>query len=215
MKTPLLRTAGALAGTLALTALSALPAHADTIEDSWPNVPETNPRLPIVHTTHGSAKVKPNILNPRPVCNPWEDYRTVVYEVKEKFTGVGTIDTHNSTDAPLPLTQNLSKTETITLKLEGDIGGEFSGVKASIKPGISYSLAWTAGQTIGPYQVPARATGKATYGFRTVAYEGTQQRCKLDGTWSTPWAFRGEAPLANAVQVSIYRDPAEIPTPKP
>ncbi|GAB3706232.1 hypothetical protein [Mariniluteicoccus flavus] len=192
----------ALAGAAALVATVAVPAHADTVTDSWPNVPETNPKLPIVHTTHGSAKLKPNVFNPRPVCNAFEDHRTVVHEVKEKFTPIGTIDTHNSTDKPLP-------GQTITLKIEGDIGGEFSGVKASIKPGISYSLTWSAGQTIGPYNVPPGHTAKATYGFRTVAFEGTQQRCHIDGTWSTPWRFRGDAPLANAVQVQTYRDPAQ------
>ncbi|WP_409483668.1 hypothetical protein [Arsenicicoccus dermatophilus] len=204
------RAAAALTGSVLVLAASALPAHAGTQTDTWPATPATNPTLPIVHTTHGSGQIKPNILNPRPVCNAWEDYRTVIYQVKENFTGIGTIDTHNATSSPIPLTQTLSKTQTIELRIQGDIGGEFSGVKASIQPSISYSLSWTAGQQIGPYPVQPGTTAQATYGFRTVRFEGTQQRCLANGTWSTPWTLRGEAPLSNAVQVKTYTDPVDV-----
>lgn len=54
-----------------------------------------------------------------PVCNAWEDYRTVVYKVTDNFTPVGTISTTNSTSAPVNLTQNLSKTQTVTMSVNG------------------------------------------------------------------------------------------------
>lgn len=203
------RTAAVLAGTTAALALSLAPAGADTRTDTFPATPATNPKLPIIHTTHGSAGLKPNVLNPHPVCNAWEDYRTVIYTVKDKFSPVGTISTHNSTNGPIPLTQTLSKTQSIELKLSGDIGGEFSGVKASIQPSIAYSLSWTAGQEVGPYQVAPGATASATYGFHTVSFEGTQQRCLINGTWSNPWTLRGEAPVENAVEVKTYTDPVD------
>ncbi|HFG8964623.1 hypothetical protein ACL1FC_10830 [Corynebacterium striatum] len=51
-------------------------ANAATVTESYPETPAINAKLPIIHTTHGSDHKKANVLNPRPVCNPWEDHRT-------------------------------------------------------------------------------------------------------------------------------------------
>ena len=163
-----------------------------------------------METYHKSDSLTANILNARPVCNAWEDYRTMVYKVTDNFTPVGTISTTNSTSAPVNLTQNLSKTQTVTMSVNGsktetasfNLGGTQNLDKGSINAGIaysiaktvgddaSYSLSWSVGQTIGPYEVPAGYTGEATYGFRTIAMTGTQQYCMLNGAWSNPVALR-------------------------
>lgn len=79
--------ASAAAAAAIVAAAVASPASAITKEEHYPETPKLNPTLPIVNTTHGSDHIKANILNPHPVCNSGEDYRTVVYKVDDKFTG--------------------------------------------------------------------------------------------------------------------------------
>mgnify|MGYP002759714384 FL=1 len=184
-------------------------ANAETIENHYPETPKFNPTLPIVNTSHGSDHIKANVLNPNPVCNSGEDYRTVIYKVDDKFTPAGTISATNDTKHEIPLTQKLSKSQSISLTVKGDrtettsvnLGGDASGKSGKGSVGIayelakqigfeaSYSLSWEVGQDIGPYDVPAGYTGEATYGFRTVNMTGTQQFCKANGTWSNPTAW--------------------------
>ena len=221
------RTASAaLAGTAVFAALfGASPAFAGgTHEETYPETPALNPDLPIVHTKHGSDHIKANILNPNPVCNSAEDYRTVVYKVKDSWAPVGTISTTNKTKSPIPLTQSTSRSQTISLTVNGsksestefNMGGTGNAKKGSVNAGIamslaktiggeaSYSLSWEVGQQIGPYDVPAGHTGEATYGFRTITMTGTQQHCKPNGTWSTPTAWTAFAPIKNEVRVRMY-----------
>ncbi|GGH65041.1 hypothetical protein [Rothia aerolata] len=216
---------GAAAGASALLALGTVaPANAYTFQTQVPETPENTESLPIVSTYHKSDHLKANILNARPVCNTWEDYRTVVYQTDESFTPVGTISTKNQTQKDIPLTQDLSKTQTVSLSVNGsrteslnvNLGGTGNLSKGSIDAGLAYSLAktvggdasyslsWSAGQTIGPYDVPAGYTGEATYGFKMVNLTGTQQYCQLNGTWSNPVAWRANVPIKNEVQVKLY-----------
>lgn len=184
--------------------------------------PATDAELPIVNTQHKSDHLKATILNPRPVCNALKDYRTVVYTVTDDFSPVGTISTHNRTDSAIPLTQDPSRTQTISMSVNGDRtsttsvnggaskdGGSF-GIAQEISQSLgfsaSYELSWNVGQTIGPYDVPAGHTGEATYGFPTINMTGTQQYCKSNGTWSTPTAWRAFVPLKNDVKVNVYDD---------
>ena len=201
------------------------PANAATLEESAPETPANNDKLPIVHTYRGSDHLKANVLNPRPVCNSTEDYRTVVYKVKDNFLPVGTISTTNLTDSDIPLSQDLSRTQTISASVNGsktetlNLGG--SGSKKGIEGNIGYSLAkslgwdvsgslsWSVGQKIGPYDVPAGNTGEATYGFRTVTMTGTQQRCLPNGTWATPTAWVANMPVKNEVRVKNFDTPAD------
>lgn len=199
-------------------------AHAATQEDHYPETPKLNPDLPIINTYHGSDHIKPNIINSQPVCNSFEDYRTVVNKVKDNFVPAGTISTTNKSKNPIPLTQELSRTETVSFTVKGDrtnstsvnIGGSKGGASATIAQEISstigaefsYSLSWNVGQTIGPYDVPAGNTGEATYGFRTINMTGTQQYCKANGTWSTPTFWSALTPVKNEVQVRLYDNPA-------
>lgn len=223
----------ALAGSAAMLVSGPLAtASASTATDTYPQTPATNNVLPIVHTYHGSDHLKANILNPAPVCNAAEDYRTTVYKATDSFTPAGTISTTNDTTAPIPLTQTLSKTQSISLSVKGDlsntaslnIGGGAStsqgGNSANVSNGItasltrslgaslSYSLSWTAGQQVGPYQVPAGFTGEATYGFRLINLTGTQQFCKANGTWSNPTFWSAMAPIKNEVRVKLYDNAA-------
>ena len=188
-----------------------------------------NAKLPIVHTSHGSDHMKANVLNPRPVCNPWEDHRTVVYKVTDNFMPAGTISTTNQTKKDIPLQQDLSKSQSITLSVNGDrtettsmnAGGKGSGKNSEGSFGISheiatklgasasYSLSWEAGQSIGPYDVPPNHTGEATYGFRVLNMTGTQQYCKPNGTWSTPTFWSAMQPMKNEVRVKLYDDIAD------
>lgn len=201
-------------------------ASASTSVDTYPETPATNNVLPIVHTYHGSDHLKANILNPSPVCNSAEDFRTTVYKATSNFTPAGTISTTNDTHHSIPLTQTLSKSQSISLSIKGDasssteinFGGGSSkdgrsinaGITQSITRGIgaelSYSLSWSAGQNIGPYDVPAGYTGEATYGFRTISLTGVQQYCKPNGTWSTPTAWTALAPIKNEVRVKLYNN---------
>ena len=201
------------------------PANAATLEESAPETPANNDKLPIVHTYRGSDHLKANVLNPRPVCNSTEDYRTVVYKVKDNFLPVGTISTTNLSDSDIPLSQDLSRTQTISASVNGsktetlNLGG--SGSKKGIEGNIGYSLAkslgwdvsgslsWSVGQKIGPYDVPAGNTGEATYGFRTVTMTGTQQRCLPNGTWATPTAWVANMPVKNEVRVKNFDTPAD------
>ena len=201
------------------------PANAATLEESAPETPANNDKLPIVHTYRGSDHLKANVLNPRPVCNSTEDYRTVVYKVKDNFLPVGTISTTNLSDEAIPLQQDLSRTQTVSASVNGsktetlDLGG--SGSKKGIEGNIGYSLAkslgwdvsgslsWSVGQKIGPYDVPAGNTGEATYGFRTVTMTGTQQRCLPNGTWATPTAWVANMPVKNEVRVKNFDTPAD------
>ena len=203
---------------------SAATATAQTFEESYPETPATNSDLPIIHTYRGSDHLKANILNPRPVCNSTEDYRTVVYKVKDNFLPVGTISTTNLSDNTIPLKQDLSRTQTIEASVNGSktetltLGG--SGSKDGMQGNIGYSIAkslgwdvsgslsWSVGQSIGPYDVPAGNTGEATYGFRTVTMTGTQQRCRPNGTWATPTAWVANMPVKNEVRVKNYSTPA-------
>ena len=214
----------ALLGTLMAGAAIA-PANATTLEESAPETPANNDKLPIVHTYRGSDHLKANVVNPRPVCNSTEDYRTVVYKVKDNFLPVGTISTTNLSDNAIPLSQDLSRTQTISASINGSktetlsLGG--SGSKKGIEGNIGYSLAkslgwdvsgslsWSVGQKIGPYDVPAGNTGEATYGFRTVTMTGTQQRCRPNGTWATPTAWVANMPVKNEVRVKNFDTPAD------
>ena len=224
------RTAGLIAGlAIAGTALIAPAASAATQTAPYPETPAVNAKLPIVHTPHGPAHMKPNLLNPRPVCNPWEDHRTVVYKVTDNFMPAGTISTTNQTKKDIPLQQDLSKSQSITLSVNGDrtettsmnMGGKGSGKGAEGSFGVShqiatklgasasYSLSWEAGQSIGPYDVPPNHTGEATYGFRVLNMTGTQQYCKPNGTWSTPTFWSAMQPMKNEVRVKLYDDIAD------
>ena len=223
------RIAGAAKAAIAAVAAvaiagSGITATAQTFEESYPETPATNSALPIIHTYRGSDHLKANILNPRPVCNSTEDYRTIVYKVKDNFLPVGTISTTNLSDNAIPLSQDLSRTQTISASVNGSktetlsLGG--SGSKKGIEGNIGYSLAkslgwdvsgslsWSVGQKIGPYDVPAGNTGEATYGFRTVTMTGTQQRCRPNGTWATPTAWVANMPVKNEVRVKNYSTPA-------
>ena len=217
------------AASVAATGIIAPTAGADTFHETYPETPALNPDLPIVHTTHGSDHIKANILNPRPVCNSGEDYRTVVYKVTDNFSPAGTISATNKTKNDIPLTQNLSKSQTVSLSIKGDrtdqtsinLGGSHSqdgtegsiGIAKTITEQIggefSYSLTWDAGQQIGPYDVPAGHTGEATYGFRTINLDGTQQYCRPNGTWSTPTPWRVFAPMKNEVEVKLYKNASD------
>ena len=224
------RSAGLIAGlAIAGTALIAPAASAATQTESYPETPAVNAKLPIVHTSHGSDHMKANVLNPRPVCNPWEDHRTVVYKVTDNFMPAGTISTTNQTKKDIPLQQDLSKSQSITLSVNGDrtettsmnAGGKGSGKNSEGSFGISheiatklgasasYSLSWEAGQSIGPYDVPPNHTGEATYGFRVLNMTGTQQYCKPNGTWSTPTFWSAMQPMKNEVRVKLYDDIAD------
>lgn len=223
------RAVAASATALALGVTLASGATADTKEDHYPETPKLNPTLPIINTYHGSDHIKANVLNSEPVCNAGEDYRTVVYKVKDNFTPAGTISATNKTKDTIPLTQELSKTQTISMTIKGDrtetvsanLGGEASGKEGKGSVGIayelvqqmgaeaSYSLSWNVGQTVGPYDVPEGHTGEATYGFRTVNMTGTQQFCKANGTWSNPTFWAALAPIKNEVQVKLYDNPAD------
>lgn len=219
------RMTGLTAGLIvAGTAFAAPLAGATTQTESYPETPALNPQLPIIHTTHGSDHMKANVLNPRPVCNPWEDHRTVVYKVSDRFLPAGTISTTNQTKKDIPLQQDLSKSQSISVSVNGDrtettsmnLGGKGSGKNAEGSAGISheiatkigasasYSLSWEAGQSIGPYDVPPNHTGEATYGFRVLNMTGTQQYCKPNGTWSTPTAWNAMQPVKNEVRVKLY-----------
>ena len=219
------RMTGLTAGLIvAGTAFAAPLAGATTQTESYPETPALNPDLPIIHTTHGSDHMKANVLNPRPVCNPWEDHRTVVYKVSDRFLPAGTISTTNQTKKDIPLQQDLSKSQSISVSVNGDrtettsmnLGGKGSGKNAEGSAGISheiatkigasasYSLSWEAGQSIGPYDVPPNHTGEATYGFRVLNMTGTQQYCKPNGTWSTPTAWNAMQPVKNEVRVKLY-----------
>ena len=203
---------------------SGITATAQTFEESYPETPATNSALPIVHTYRGSDHLKANVLNPRPVCNSTEDYRTIVYKVKDNFLPVGTISTTNLTNSEIPLQQDLSRTQTISASVNGsktetlNLGGSASkdgmqgnigySIAKSLGWDVSGSLSWNVGQKIGPYDVPAGNTGEATYGFRTVTMTGTQQRCRPNGTWATPTAWIANMPIKNEVRVKNYSTPA-------
>ena len=218
------RVSGIAAGVALAGSLFTPIAGADTQTESYPETPTTNPDLPIVHTSHGSDHLKANILNPRPVCNSAEDFRTVVYKVTDTFAPAGTISTTNQTNKDIPLQQDLSKSQSISVSISGDRtettsingGGEASkdsltgslGISHSIAKKIagsaSYTLSWDAGQSIGPYDVPPNHTGEATYGFRLLNMTGTQQYCKPNGTWSTPTFWSALQPIKNEVRVKLY-----------
>lgn len=218
------RAAAAALAALVTVSAATSTATAQTLEESAPETPATNSDLPIIHTYRGSDHLKANVLNPRPVCNSTEDYRTVVYKVTDSFLPVGTISTTNLSDKEIPLQQDLSRTQSISAKINGsktetlNLGG--SGSKDGMQGNIGYSIAktlgwevsgtlsWTVGQKIGPYQVPAGNTGEASYGFRTITMTGTQQRCKPNGTWATPTAWVANMPVKNEVRVKNYATPA-------
>ncbi|MDO4413137.1 hypothetical protein [Cutibacterium sp.] len=221
------KVAGIALGALVASA-AAIPAMAGESHDVYPETPKTNKILPLVNTYHGSDHLKANILNPSPVCNSSEDYRTTAYKVTQNFVPAGSVKTTNNTNKPISLSQDLSRsqsidlsingsaTESIDVSLGGDAGTSKDGTSASISPSIglsiskqlgvsaSYSLSWNVGQTIGPYEVPAAHTGEATYGFRTMNITGTQQHCKPNGTWSNPVAWRAMIPVQNEIRVSLY-----------
>ena len=128
-------------------------AGAATIRDDYNETPKINPELPIVHTFHGSDHIKANILNPHPVCNPWEDYRTVLYQARDTFLPVGTVSTTNKTDKAIPLQQTTSKAQSISLNVKGDrtmtasmnLGGSYGKDGGQGSTGIAISLAQSLG----------------------------------------------------------------------
>lgn len=225
------RRVGALLATaaVAVSGIIAPAASADTFHDTYPETPKLNPALPIVHTTHGSDHLKANVLNPKPVCNSGEDYRTVVYKVTDNFSPAGTISATNKSKSTIPLTQNLSKSQSISISIKGDrtdqtsinLGGDVSkdgnsgsiGIAKTITEQVggqlSYTLSWDTGQQIGPYDVPPGHTGEATYGFRTINLDGTQQYCRPNGTWSNPTPWRVLAPMKNEVEVKVYENASD------
>lgn len=195
------------AGSLLLASALFVPnASADTIEETYPETPKLNPSLPLIHTQRGSDHLKANVLNARPVCNASQDYRTVIYKVTDSFAPVGTISTTNNTKNELPLTQELSKSQSLNLKVNGVASKDATPLTLVSKMGLqgSYSLSWNVGQKIGPYQIPAGFTGEATYGFRAVTMTGTQQFCLANGTWSTPTPYTAFTPIKNQVNVKMY-----------
>lgn len=194
------------------------------VVNTYPETPKTNPELPYILTTHGSDHLKANVLNPRPVCNSAEDYRTSVYQVNDDFIPVGTVSMRNDSANPVPLTQTTSRQQSISIsvngsrteKLDANIGGSGKQGDVTGQGGIAYSLAtvlggqasfslsWSVGQEIGPYTIDPGNTGEATYGFRIVNMTGTQQFCRPNGTWSTPTAWRALVPIKNEVVVKQY-----------
>ena len=206
-----LATGAAVACTLGMFAAS--PANADSV----------NQNVDIWHISN-AGPIKPNPYNPNPVCNAWSQSRTHITSVKDTFTPMGAIQTTNTSDAPVPLTQTLSSTQTLTMKIDGDFSRSFTagltgsgsqdgitgGANAAatwtqkIAPGFSYSASWTTGQEVGPYQIKPGYVGRATYGFNTVTFSGTQQYCKLNGTWSQPTPLHGIAPTAKDVRIEQY-----------
>ena len=213
LKTPLKRAASALTVVAAAGLVVSPAAHADS----------TTQNADIWHISN-AGPIKPNSLNPNPVCNPWSQYRTHITSVTNTFTPMGAIQTTNNSDSPVPLTQTLSSTQTLTLKVDGDFGRSFTaGLTGSgsqdglsgggnlaatwtqkIAPGFSYSASWTTGQEVGPYTIKPGYVGRATYGFNTVSFKGTQQYCKLNGTWSQPTPLSGIAPTAKDVHIEQY-----------
>ncbi len=207
--------------------------NSGTQYDTYTQTPLINPNLPVIHTSHGTPFIKANILNPYPVCNSAEDFRTVIYRVSDNWMPVGTLSTYNQTNGPIPLKQNTSRSQTISITVNGsqtettsiNLGGSASasqgGATAGGQTGIAYSLArtiggqasysltWNVGQEIGPYQIPAGYTGEATYGFRAVNMSGTQQFCKPNGTWSTPTLWTAFVPMKSEVRVKLYGSSAE------
>lgn len=226
-------TAAPTTSTVSTATAPATTLNGGTISDKYPQTPLLNPVLPVIQTTHGSDHIKANVLNPYPVCNSAEDFRTVVYRVSDNWLPVGTISTFNQTNTSIPLKQVTSKSQTIAVSVNGsasqtasaNFGGNAStsqnGTSAGNQYGIafslartiggqaSYSLTWNLGQEIGPYPVPAGYTGEATYGFRAVNMTGTQQYCKPNGTWSTPTAWMAFVPIKNEVRVKLYNNPAD------
>lgn len=201
--------------------------------DTYPQTPLLSPNLPVINTTHKSDYLKANVSNPFPVCNASEDFRTVVYRVSDNWLPVGTISTYNQTNMPIPLKQTTSKSQTISVSVNGSqsqtASANFGGNASSSQQGTSvgnqygiafslartiggqasYSLSWNYGQEIGPYQVPAGYTGEATYGFRAVNMSGTQQFCLANGTWSNPMPWTAFVPLKNEVRVKLYNNLAD------
>lgn len=196
------------------TGVAAAPAQADASTEN----------VDIWHIEN-AGPIKPNASNPNPVCNPWSQCRTHITSVKTSFTPMGAVQTTNDSDSSVPLTQTLSSTQTLTMKIDGDFGRSFtagltgSGSKdgitgggnlaatwtQAIKPGFSYEASWTTGQEIGPYDIKPGMVGRATYGFNTVTFKGTQQYCKLNGTWSQPTPLSGTAPIAKDVHIEQYK----------
>lgn len=214
-----------VAGAALLGTAMVIPANADTFQNYEPETVINNANLPLINTYRSNSFLKPNILNAYPVCNAGEDLRTVVYKVSSEFEPKGTISSTNRTSAAIPLTQTLSKTESISLSYHSDLNAGLSATastnnsagtpNASITASlaktmgysISYSLSYTAGQQIGPYMIPSGNTGEATYGFRTIKMTGTQQACKPNGTWGPAFAWSSQAPLKNEVVVKMYATP--------
>lgn len=216
----------AVAGAALLSGSFLIPAHADSYQNFTPETPINNANLPLVNTHRGTNFLKANVLNAYPVCNAGEDLRTVVYKVTSDFEPKGTISTTNRSENSVPLTQTLSKTESINFSYHSDLNAGISSTTSTNTPAgkgpnvsitaslaktigysISYSLSYTAGQQIGPYMVPAGNTGEATYGFRTITMSGTQQYCKPNGTWSHAYAWRSTAPVKNEVVVKLFATP--------
>ena len=215
-----------VAGAALLGGAFLVPAQADTFQDFTPETVQNNDKLPVVNTYRANNYLKANVLNAYPVCNAGEDLRTVIYKVSTNFEPKGTISTTNRTNASVPLTQTLSKTESISFTYHSDLNAGVSATASTNTPAgqgpnasitaslaktigysISYSLSYTAGQQIGPYQVPAGNTGEATYGFRTITMTGTQQACKPNGTWGHAFAWTSKAPVKNEVVVKMYATP--------
>ncbi|MDD7542263.1 MAG: hypothetical protein SPK50_08040 [Mobiluncus porci] len=214
-----------VAGAALLGTAMIIPANADTFQNYGPETVINNANLPLINTYRSASYLKPNVLNAYPVCNAGEDLRTVVYKVTTEFEPKGTISSTNRTAEAIPLTQTLSKTESISFTYKSELNAGLSATASTNNaPGtpnasitaslaktmgysISYALSYTAGQQIGPYMVPAGNTGEATYGFRTIKMSGTQQACKPNGTWGPAFAWSSKAPVKNEVVVKMYATP--------
>lgn len=207
-----------------IAALSALASAAFIAAPSAQASAEVTQQLDVWHTTHADDPIKKNSLNPNPVCNAWSQHRTHITSATTSFVPMGAIQLTNDSDTPVQLKQTLSSTQSLTLKVDGDFGHAFttglngsgsgSGLTGggtftanwtqSIKPGLSYTASWSVGQEIGPYTVKPGYVGRASYGFTVVSFKGTQQYCKLDGTWSKPTPLSGIAPIAKDVRIEQY-----------
>lgn len=205
MRRSLRRILGTAGTSAALVGALVAPAQAAEYNNSQSTI---NYDVPIVHTST-NGPVRANLLNPRPVCNHG-DYRTTVTRVSDTFKPYGAIETTNDTREPMALSQTLSQQKTVSASVTGDVGGQFSGVTAKISATISRQMSWSVGQTIGPFQVPVGHSARATYGFRITSFSGTQQRCRLNGTWGPAWTFKGHAPRTLAVQFDVFDDPTDL-----
>lgn len=180
--------------------------------------------------THGSSSVRPHAVptatsgptarataTPDPKlgwlglssepCDPaveWNTYRTTVRKANEDFVSMGAIFTSNRTSSPVPLAQTLSKTQSFTATANAKFSGGFSGVQAELGGSVEYSVEWTTGQEIGPFDVKPGTTARATYGWDVIRWSGVQQRCSAFKRWTMPAEVNGIAPVQDHVVLDTY-----------